>query len=117
MRNSGTYPSNNLCLWVLYLRVERLKDDSLRLLALPANIRLGWKGLPGTNTLYYGSNKFYSTGWRRKKILIGSNLIEFHENDGAEDEDDGGDQEEDGVEVDVPLVLVRTTLHQRKRRT
>ncbi len=24
-----------------------------RLVALPANIRLGWKGLPGTNTLAY----------------------------------------------------------------
>ncbi len=40
-----------------------------RLLTLPINIRLGWKGLPGTNTLAYfenpenyGSKKFYSTG-------------------------------------------------------
>jgi hypothetical protein len=35
-------------------------------LALPTNIRLGWKGLPGTNTLQksvnYVSKKFYSTG-------------------------------------------------------
>jgi hypothetical protein len=27
-----------------------------RLLALPANIRLGWKGLPETNTLTYYEN-------------------------------------------------------------
>ncbi len=40
-----------------------------RPLALPANIRLGWKSLPGTNTLAYyenqinyGRNKFYSAG-------------------------------------------------------
>jgi len=37
------------------------------LLALPTNTRLGWKGLPGTNTLAYyksvnyGRNKFYDT--------------------------------------------------------
>jgi hypothetical protein len=35
--------------------VEHLKEAPLyvRLLALPTNIRLGWKGLPGTNTLAY----------------------------------------------------------------
>ncbi len=38
-----------------------------RLLASLTNIRLGWRGLPGTNTLaYYDINydrkKFYSTG-------------------------------------------------------
>jgi len=27
-----------------------------RFLALPTNIRLGWKGLPGTNTLAYYQN-------------------------------------------------------------
>jgi hypothetical protein len=27
-----------------------------RLLASPTNIRLGWKGLPGTNTLAYYEN-------------------------------------------------------------
>ncbi len=27
-----------------------------KLLALPANIRLGWKGLPGTNTQAYYEN-------------------------------------------------------------
>ncbi len=38
--------------------VEHLKEDPLlgRLLALPANIGLGWKGLPRTNTLAYYEN-------------------------------------------------------------
>ena len=37
-----------------YPRVENMKGVSLgKALALPANIRLGWKGLPGTNTLAY----------------------------------------------------------------
>jgi len=37
-----------------YPRVEHLKGASLGYaLALPANIRLGWKGLPGTNALAY----------------------------------------------------------------
>ncbi len=43
------------CLWVrtgAYPRVEHLKGASLGYaLALPTNIRLGWKGLPGTNAL------------------------------------------------------------------
>ena len=41
-----------------YPRVEYLKDASLycRLLVLTADIRLGWKGLPGTNTLAYYDN-------------------------------------------------------------
>jgi len=30
-----------------------------RPLTLPANIRLGWKGLPGTNTLAYNENLNY----------------------------------------------------------
>jgi len=35
-------------------RVEYLKGASLRQApALPANIRLGWESLPGTNTLAY----------------------------------------------------------------
>jgi hypothetical protein len=57
-------------LWVrqgAYTRVEHLKGPSFRsALALFANIRLGWKGLPGTNTLAhyeksvnYGCKKFY----------------------------------------------------------
>ncbi len=39
-----------------------------KLLALPTNIRLGWKGLPGTKTsslrkpVNYDLKKFYSTG-------------------------------------------------------
>jgi hypothetical protein len=37
-----------------YHRVEHLKGASLGYAsALPANIRLGWKGLPGTNALAY----------------------------------------------------------------
>jgi hypothetical protein len=37
--------------------VEHLKGASSRWApALPANIRLGWKGLPGTNTLVYCEN-------------------------------------------------------------
>jgi len=54
-----------------YPRVEHLKGASLGLsLALPANIRLGWKGLPGPNTsllrksVNCGCKKFYSTGPR-----------------------------------------------------
>ncbi len=41
------------CLWVrpgASPRVEHLAP------ALPANIRLGWKGLPGTNTLAFYEN-------------------------------------------------------------
>jgi hypothetical protein len=50
-----------------YPRVENLKGSSLgQAPTLPANIRLGWKGLPGTNTLAYyenyGRKMFYSTG-------------------------------------------------------
>jgi hypothetical protein len=50
-----------------YPRVEHLKRASLEYApALPANIRLGWKGLPGTNTLaFYGRKKFYNTGPKR----------------------------------------------------
>jgi hypothetical protein len=37
-----------------YLRVEPLRGASLTTLLI--NIRLGWKGLPGTDTLaYYGN--------------------------------------------------------------
>jgi hypothetical protein len=37
--------------------VEHLKGVSLgRALTLPANIRLGWKGLPETTTLAYYEN-------------------------------------------------------------
>jgi hypothetical protein len=39
-----------------------------RLLAFPTNTGLGWKGLPGTNTLAYyenyGQKKFYNIGPR-----------------------------------------------------
>jgi hypothetical protein len=37
--------------------VESLKGASLgKAMAFPENIRLGWKGLPGTNTLAYCKN-------------------------------------------------------------
>ncbi len=53
-------PSLIQCLWVrlgAYHRVENLKGVSLRWApALPANIRLGWKGFPGANTLAYYEN-------------------------------------------------------------
>ncbi len=40
-----------------YPRVESLKGTSLGYdLALTANIRLAWKGIPGTNTLAYYDN-------------------------------------------------------------
>ena len=40
-----------------YPRVEHLKGVSLgSALALVANIRLGWKGLPETNTIAYYEN-------------------------------------------------------------
>jgi hypothetical protein len=44
------------CVYVFLLKyVLYLSDASLlgRLLPSPGNIRLGWKGLPGTNTLAY----------------------------------------------------------------
>jgi hypothetical protein len=47
-------------MWVrpgAYPRVEHPKGASIGLpLALPANITLGWKGLPGTNTQAYYEN-------------------------------------------------------------
>ncbi len=40
-----------------YPTVEQLKGASLwKTLALPANNRLGWKGLSGTNSLSYYEN-------------------------------------------------------------
>ncbi len=50
------------CLWRgpgVYHWVEHMKGSSIvQVFALPTNIRLGWKGLPGTNTLaYYFRNK------------------------------------------------------------
>ncbi len=48
-------------LWVrpgAYPRVEHLKGALLSQTQVsPANIRLGWKGLPGTHTLAYYENK------------------------------------------------------------
>ncbi len=61
----ATISSLVYCLWVrpgAHPRVEHLKCSSLRkALALPANIRLGWKGLPGTNTLAYYENPQITT--------------------------------------------------------
>ncbi len=56
-----------------YPTVEHLKGASLGLTpALPANIRLGWKGLPGTNALaYYEKNVTYG---RKKFCNIGHRL-------------------------------------------
>jgi len=65
--------------------VEQLKGATIGLaLALPANIRLGWKGLPGTNILAfynksvnYGHKKFYSAGpWHN--LQMGSSIISEH---------------------------------------
>jgi hypothetical protein len=44
-------------LFTAYPRVEHLKGASLgQAPGLPANIRLGWRGLLGTNTLAYYEN-------------------------------------------------------------
>ncbi len=49
-----------------YPRVEHLKGASIgQVLALPTNIRLGYKGLPGTNTLAYYENLLITD----KKVL------------------------------------------------
>ncbi len=43
-------------------RVEHLKDATLgQAPALIANVRLGWKGLPGTNTLAYYNEYLWIT--------------------------------------------------------
>ncbi len=61
-----------------HLSVAPIKGS---LLALPTNSRLGWKGLPGTNSLAYngksvnyGRNKFHDTGPLTSKGLISSPL-------------------------------------------
>jgi hypothetical protein len=41
-----------------------------RLLALPATIRLGWKGLPGTNTLAYYKARVFVPGKRFQPSLM-----------------------------------------------
>jgi hypothetical protein len=46
---------------------------AVKVVALPTNIKLGWKGLPGTSTsllqksVNYGCKSFYSTGPRTLK--------------------------------------------------
>jgi hypothetical protein len=53
-----------------------------RLLALPTNIRLGWKSLPGANTLAFHENsqlsrkKFYNIGYRVKFKILRDVLVE-----------------------------------------
>jgi hypothetical protein len=48
---------------------------AVKVVALPTNIKLGWKGLPGTSTsllqksVNYGCKKFYSTGPRTLKLF------------------------------------------------
>ncbi len=61
-----------------YSRVEHMKGASLwQALTLPTHIRLGWKGLPGTNTslfqksVNYGSKKFIELTqvWNPLKVI------------------------------------------------
>jgi hypothetical protein len=55
-------PSLMFVLEGAYPRVEHLKGASLRQApALTANIRLGWKGLAGTNTRAYYKNLYITT--------------------------------------------------------
>jgi hypothetical protein len=49
---AGVYPS------------EAIFTCSTQVLALPANIRLGWKGFPGTNTIAY-YQKFITYGLKK----------------------------------------------------
>jgi hypothetical protein len=42
----------------------RYSTNRARLLALPTNIRLGWKSFPGTNTLAYYKNSYIMYGLR-----------------------------------------------------
>jgi hypothetical protein len=48
-------PGANVIKLFSYLFTIKLSDAPLygRLLALPTNVRLGWKDLPGTNALAY----------------------------------------------------------------
>jgi hypothetical protein len=48
-----------------------------RLLALPANIRLGWNGLPGTNTLAYYEKSLLTAVKHFKTLATGVNVINF----------------------------------------
>jgi len=60
---------------VSYYRVKPLLQLG-RLLAVPTNIGLGWKGLPGTNTSLLGTfvnydlKKFYNTDTRSTRELL-----------------------------------------------
>ncbi len=70
-----------------YHRVEHLKGTSLGLApALPTNIRLGWKGMPGTNAPAYYKSPLWGRllasptnirlGW---KGLQGTNTSAYYE--------------------------------------
>jgi hypothetical protein len=67
-----------------YPEVEQLKGASLgKALALPTNLRLGWKGLSGTpnsslyrTSVHDGSKCFYNIGLRcQSPLKFGVNLI------------------------------------------
>jgi hypothetical protein len=68
-----------LCRWVrtlAYTRVEHLKGASFRLaLALLGNIRQGWKGLPGTDTVAYYENSYITDIKRFVSLGPGVNVI------------------------------------------
>ncbi len=69
--NAGTYPSE------AHFRLKILGT----LLALPTNIRLGWKSLSGTNTLPYTNirilrpKKFYNIGSSKLTLLHSNTTI------------------------------------------
>ncbi len=65
-----------------YARLKRLEGASLRqALALPANIRLGRKGLPRTNTLTYYENLLITTVKSFRVQAAGVNKKSFHPNE------------------------------------
>jgi hypothetical protein len=60
--------------------------STLAFLASPTNIRLGWNGLPRTNTLdclkksvNYGCKKFYNTvPWRKVRDTVVAKMAQLH---------------------------------------
>ncbi len=48
-----------------------------RFLALPANIRLGWKGLPGTNVLAYNKKLYLTAVKSFITLVLGANVIKL----------------------------------------
>ncbi len=59
--------------------MEHLSVDFLlfRLLALPAKVRLDWKGLPGTNTLAYLASMLEMKTKSFMTMTLGPNLIKL----------------------------------------